>query len=80
MQVHLKPCCHCPCLQLSLRWWLGGTNDEPRWLIVIVGVDQQEQTNDTPTWLIIFIVGVDGQEWTDNKSRWLVVVVIGVDG
>ena len=19
-----------------MRWWLGGTNDEPRWLVVIV--------------------------------------------
>ena len=41
-------------IEVVVKWWLGRTNDEPRWLIV-VGMDQQERTNDEPTWLVVTI-------------------------
>ena len=63
-------------IEVVVRWWLGGTNDEPRWLIVVVGVDQQEQTNDKPTWLVVFVVGVDGQE----QCGWARTVWTGENG
>ena len=58
------------------QWWLGGTNDEPRWLVIIV--DQQERTDDEPRWLVVIEVVV--RWWlggTNDEPRWLVVVVVG---
>ena len=49
-------------------------NDEPRWLIVIVvGVDGQEQMDDEPRWLIIIVVGGGGKVVVGGE-----VVVSGV--
>jgi uncharacterized protein (DUF983 family) len=41
------------------------TNDEPRWLVIVVasvGVGQREQTDDKPSWLVVVVVGVGAGE------------------
>jgi hypothetical protein len=39
------------------------TNNEPRWLVVVVvGVGWREQTDDEPSWLVVVVVGVGAGE------------------
>ena len=61
-----------------MRWWPGGTNDEPRWLVVIV--DQQERMDDKPMWLVIVEVVRWWPGGTNNEPRWLVIVVVACAG
>ena len=62
-----------------VRWWPGGTNDEPRWLVVVEVVVRWRPggTNDEPRWLIIVEVVRWWPGGTNNEPRWLVVIVVG---
>jgi hypothetical protein len=59
--------------------WRERTDDEPRWLVVVVaGVCWREGTtwNDEPRWLVVVVVcvPVGWQEERDDEPAWLVVV------
>ena len=61
------------------RWWPGGTNNKPRWLIIVVDVDRRMTSLHGSSSSLVCGVGVDRRERTDNEPRWLVVVIVGVD-